>query len=105
MSPNERFFKEGEMIKWMPQEEIERSFLLEYERTVSADNVVVIENKEYEVNYHYANQKITLRYSFDLSKVYVVDKDDGSLKEIKLLDKASNGYIKREKIRLGDIES
>ena len=105
MSPNERFFKEGEMIKWMSPEEIERSFLLEYERTVSADNIISIENKEYEVNYHYASSKITVRYSPDLSKVYVVDKEDNSLKEIKLLDKTANGYIKREKIRLSDIES
>ena len=47
MSPNERFFKEGEMIKWMSPEEIERAFLLEYERTVSADNIISIENQEY----------------------------------------------------------
>ena len=44
-------------------------------------------------------------YSPDLSKVYVLDKEDNSLKEIKLLDKTANGYIKREKIRLSDIES
>lgn len=105
MSPNERFFKEGEIIKWMSKEEIERSFLLEYERTVSSDNIISLENKEYEVNYHYANQKITIRYSPDLSKVYVVDKEDGSLSEIKLLDKKANGYTKREKIRLSDVES
>ena len=105
MSPNDRFFREGEMIKWMSKEEIDRSFLLEYERTVSPDNVINLENKEYEVNYHYASQKITVRYSPDLSKVYVVDKEDGSLKEIKLLDKRANGYTKREKIRLSDIES
>ena len=104
MSPNDRFFREGEMIKWMSKEEIDRSFLLEYERTVSPDNVINLENKEYEVNYHYASQRITVRYSPDLSKVYVVDREDGSLKEIKLLDKRANGYTKREKIRLSDIE-
>ena len=33
-----------------------------------------------------------------------VDKEDGSLREIKLLDKRANGYTKREKIHLSDIE-
>ena len=78
---------------------------MEYERTVSPDNVINLENRQYELNYHYADQKIIVRYSPDLSRVYVVDREDGSLKEIKLLDKRANGNKKREKIRLSDIES
>lgn len=104
MSPNDRFYKESELIIEMSDDEIERSFLLEIERKVSSDGIIYIENKEYEVDYHYQNQKVLLRYSHDLSKVYLVDKDDGSLKEIKLLDKKSNSIIKRNKIKLSDIE-
>ena len=100
MSPNDRFYKESNIIIEMSQEKIEKSFLLELERTVTPDSVIKIDNIEYEVDYHYQNQKILLRYSPDLSKVYVVDKSDDSLKEIKLLDKISNSGVKREKISL-----
>lgn len=103
MSPNDRFYKESNIIIEVDQETIEKSFLLELERKVSPDNVVIIDNKEYEVDYHYQNQKILLRYSPDLSKVYVVDKNDDSLKEIKLLDKKSNSSVKRKKISLSEI--
>lgn len=103
MSPNDRFYKESNIIIEMSQEKIEKSFLLELERTVTPDSVIKIDNIEYEVDYHYQNQKILLRYSPDLSKVYVVDKSDDSLKEIKLLDKISNSGVKREKISLSEI--
>lgn len=103
MSPNDRFYKESNTIIEMSQEKIDKSFLLELERTVSPDSVIKIDNIEYEVDYHYQSQKVLLRYSPDLSKVYVVDKSDDSLKEIKLLDKISNSGVKREKISLSEI--
>lgn len=103
MSPNDRFYKESNIIIEMSQEKIEKSFLLELERTVTPDSVIKIDNIEYEVDYHYQSQKVLLRYSPDLSKVYVVDKSDDSLKEIKLLDKKSNSSVKREKISLSEI--
>ena len=103
MTPNDRFYKESNIIIEIDQESIEKSFLLELERKVSPDSVVIIDNKEYEVDYHYQNQRILLRYSPDLSKVYIVDKNDDSLKEIKLLDKKSNSSIKRKKISLSEI--
>ena len=88
------------MIKRLTDEQIETSFLLEYERRVSADNVVMIDETEYEVDYKYSKQRITLRYSPDLSKIYVVDKNTSELTEIKLLNKHDNSVIKREKIKL-----
>lgn len=103
MSPNDRFYKESNIIIEMDQESIERSFLLELERKVSSDSVVMIDSREYEVDYHYQNQRVLLRYSPDLSKVYIVDKDDDSLKEIKLLDKKTNSSVKRKKISLSGI--
>ena len=74
--------------------------MLEYERRVSADNVIVINETEYEVPYIYAKQKITLRYSSDFESVYVVNKDSNELTPINLLNKHDNSHIKREKIRL-----
>ena len=100
LSPQDRFFKESHIIKRLTSEQIETSFLLEYERRVSADNVVMINETEYEVDYRYSKQKIILRYSPDLSKAYVVDKNTGELTEIKLLNKHDNSLVKRKKVKL-----
>ena len=99
-TPEDRFYEEGCIIKRLPDEAIDTSFLLEYDRRVSADNVIVINETEYEVPYIYAKQKITLRYSADFETVYVVNKDTGELNQIKLLNKHDNSHIKREKVRL-----
>ncbi len=64
---------ESTLIIRMSDQEVERSFLLEIERKVSNDSVIVIDEKEYEVNYKYQGQKLLIRYSPDLKKVYVVD--------------------------------
>ena len=103
LSPSDRFFKESSLIIRKTDEEIERDFVIEIERKVSPDSVIVIDDKEYEVDYHYQGQKITIRYTPDLKNIYIVDKQDNSLKQIKLLDKHSNAHIKREKIKLTDI--
>ena len=63
MTPQDRFFKESHLIKRLSDEQIDQYFLLEYERRVTADNVVMIYEVEYEVEYRYSRQKITLRYS------------------------------------------
>lgn len=99
LSPQERFFNESNLIIRMSDEEIERDFLLEEKRKVSADSVIQLNNEFYDVDFHYANQEITIRYSPDLSKIYVVDEYDRSLTEIKLLDKHANSKIKREKVQ------
>lgn len=98
--PITRFFEEATIIKRLSDDEIEKAFLLEYERRVSADNVIVIDGIEYEVPYKYAKQRITLRYSPNFEKVYVIDKTTNDLTPIKLLNKNDNSHIKREKIKL-----
>ena len=65
MSPQERFFQEPELICRLPAEQIESSILLEIERSVSTDSVIVIDQVEYEVDYRFAKQRITLRYTPD----------------------------------------
>ena len=49
-SPQERFFQKAELISHLPDEQIDSSFLLEIERRVSADSVIVIDQVEYEVD-------------------------------------------------------
>ena len=78
---------------------IESSFLLEAERRVSADCVIVMDQIEYEVDYRFAKQRITLRYSPDIEKIFVVEADD-SLTPIRLLNKQENSMVKRDKVRL-----
>lgn len=99
ISPQERFFQEPELIKRLSDERIEKSFLLEIERRVSADSVVVIDQVEYEVDYRFAKQRITLRYSPDMENIFVLEAD-GSLSPVHLLNKQENSKIKRDKVRL-----
>ena len=98
-TPQDRFFSESQLIRRIPQEQIETSFLLEIERRVSADSVVVIDHVEYEVDYRFAKRRITLRYSPDMSDIYVVEADS-SLTPIRLLNKQENASVKRDKVRL-----
>lgn len=57
----DRFFSEPEQIIRLSQTDIDHSFLLEIERTVSADSVIVIDHTEYEVDYRFAKRRIRLR--------------------------------------------
>lgn len=98
-SPQERFFEEPELIRRLCTEQIEGSFLLEIERRVSADCVITIDQVEYEVDYRFAKQKVTLRYSPDMENIYVVE-PDGTLTSIRLLNKQENAVVKREKVHL-----
>lgn len=98
-SPEERFFSEPEYIRRISDEQIESSFLLEIERRVSADSVITIDQVEYEVDYRFAKQRITLRYSPDMDEIYVVE-HDGTLTPIRILNKQENSTVKREKVRL-----
>lgn len=98
-SPQERFFSEPEYIRRISDEQIEGSFLLEIERRVSADSVIVIDQIEYEVDFRFAKQRITLRYSPDMKDIYVVEYD-GTLSPIRILNKQENSVAKREKVRL-----
>lgn len=99
MSPQDRFFSEPEQIRRLPSDEIDKDFLLEIERRVSADCVIVIDQIEYEVDYRFARQRIRLRYSPDMKDIFVVE-TDGTLTPIRLLNKTENALVKREKVHL-----
>lgn len=98
-SPQDRFFSEPEKTRRLEMQKIEESFLLELERRVSADSVIVIDGVECEVDFRFAKQRITLRYSPDMKDIFVVE-HDGSLTPIRLLNKQENASVKREKIHL-----
>lgn len=96
MSPQDRFFSEPEQIRRLSEEDIDKDFLLEIERRVSADSVIVIDQIEYEVDYRFARQRIRLRYSPDMKEIFIVE-TDGTLTPIRLLNKTENALIKRKK--------
>lgn len=98
-TPQERFFSEPGQIRRLPQEQLDKDFLLEIERRVSADSVIVIDQVEYEVDFRFAKQRIRLRYSPDMKEIFIVEPDN-SLTPIRLLNKQENAEVKREKIRL-----
>ena len=96
-SPLDRFLEEIDYIIRIPIEKIETDFLLEITRKVSVDNVIKIDEKEYEVSdSFYANKRITIRYDSELKNIYLVDND--KLVSIKLLNKKENSYKRRKKI-------
>ena len=98
-SPQERFFSEPECFHRLPEDELDKNFLLEIERRVSADSVIVIDQAEYEVDCRFAKQHIKLRYSPDLKNIFIVEADR-TLTPIRLLNKTENAFAKREKIHL-----
>lgn len=89
-TPQDRFYEEGHLIIRIDETKINDIFLLETERKVSIDGIVFIENQEYEVDYRYAGQKLLLRYSPDLSRIYSVNRKTGELDEIHVLNKHAN---------------
>lgn len=99
LSPQDRFFSEPDHIRCLSDEEIEKDFLLEIERRVSSDSVIVIDQIEYEVDCRFAKQRIKLRYSPDFEDIFIME-SDGTLTPIRLLNKTENAFIKREKIHL-----
>ena len=71
-TPDERFFSEPDYIRRLTMEEIEKSFLLELDRKVSADCVISIDDIEYEVDSKYARKHVKLRYPADMREIYLV---------------------------------
>ena len=98
-SPQDRFFSESGLIRRLSQVEIDQAFLLEIERRVSSDSVIVIDQIEYEVDYRFAKQRIRLRYSPDMKEIFITE-TDGTLTPIRLLNKQENAFVKREKLHL-----
>lgn len=99
-TPSDRFFSESDLIRRLPEDTADKTFLLEIERRVSADNVIVIGQVEYEVPARFAKQRIKLRYSPDMEEIYVVEQDGAVLTPIKLLNKTDNSMMKRERVFL-----
>ena len=93
-TPQERFFSEPEQIRRLPPEQLDKDFLLEIERRVSSDSVILIDQVEYEVDFRFAKQRIRLRYSPDMKDIFIVEPDN-TLTPIRLLNKQENADVNR----------
>ena len=104
LTPDGRFFSEPGYIRRLTAEEIEKNFLLEVDRRVSADCVITIDNVEYEVESRYARKRVKLRYAADMKTIYLVE-DNNTYTPIRLLNKQENALVKRSKIYLSGGEA
>lgn len=96
LTPMERYLKEADLVKKLDETSLEKDFLFEIERRVSIDNIVVIDNKEYEVPAVYSSKKVRIKYLDPKDGVFMIDGDKQI--EIKPLDKKANA--KRVRISL-----
>lgn len=88
LTPMERYLKEVDLVKKLDETSLEKDFLFEIERRVSVDNIVTIDNKEYEVPAVYSSKKVRIKYLDPEDGVFIVDNDKQV--EIKPLDKKAN---------------
>ena len=97
-------YDQSSRIRRLSSEELEKDFLLEVDRRVSADCVITIDNMEYEVESRYARKRVKLRYTADMKTIYLVE-DGNVFKPIRLLNKKENALVKRNKIYLSGGEA
>lgn len=102
LTPMERYLKEVELVKRIDEYSLEKDFLFEIERRVSIDNIVVIDNKEYEVPAIYSSKKVKIKYLDPKDGVFIVDNDKQI--EIKPLDKKANAKRVRISLQGGNNE-
>lgn len=97
-TPIERKDEDLTNIIYINDEKIENDFLFEIERRVSFDCVVLVDTREYQTPAKFANRKkVKIKYSFDYSKVIIID-DDGREYELEPLNKIDNSMVKRSRL-------
>lgn len=100
LSPHDRFFSESKYIRRLSDDQIDKLFLLEDTRRVSADCVIRVNKTDYETDSRFAKEKVNIRYVPDMSAVYIEDKD-GALIPVKQLNKHENALTKRKEYLFG----
>lgn len=95
-TPIERRDVDLNNIIYLTEDSLNTNFLFEVERRVSFDCVVILDQKEFQTPAKFANRKkVKIKYSFDFSKVLIVDENNQEF-EIKELNKVENSKVKRK---------
>lgn len=94
-TPKERYLKDTEVIKFLPDEQISNSFLHRVTRKVNNDATIRIKCLTFEVSQKYIGQKINVRYSAEnLEEAYIFD-ELKKVETIYQLRRVDNSKIKR----------
>lgn len=97
MTPRERFMKDAEFIRFMPKEELDKAFLLRYERKVRTDSTVQLNRMKYEVPADYMREKVLICLDpSDPEKAWVEDPWTKEYTAIKKLHKVENAKVPRK---------
>jgi hypothetical protein len=102
-SPMDRYFSEPGRFRHLKENEAKHAFLLQLERRVSNDGVIMVGNVLYEVDPHFAKQKVIIRFPPDMEEIFIVTKE--GLHPLRLLDKHENAAVKRDKVHLSGKEA
>ena len=95
-TPNNRWFKDFNLVKKIDNENIDEYFLHTTHSTIRSDSIAKIKSHEYEVNSKYVGKKICVKYNpYDLSEIYIYE-DNKYVETAPLVKKVDNSKIKRK---------
>ena len=95
-TPNQRFFDQAELIKYLDATDLNEAFMVKFERQASIDRVVTINNIEYELEPIFANKKVKFIATSDYQEIYAINPTTNSKHPIKLLNKTANAKMNRK---------
>lgn len=103
-TPREIYRASLDLIKYKPAEAIDKAFLNRITRTVRTDATISLDTTYYEVPQKYIRRRIKLRYlPDDLSKLFIVNKNNEIVETVYPLKKVDNSKIKRKAIDYSEI--
>lgn len=92
--PWSRFLQDKERFRRIHEIQLERAFLHTVTRKVANDATIQLHTKVFETSQNYIGQRIEIKYMYDLSVVYLVDKEQYLV--LQEVDKQANANIKRK---------
>ena len=95
-TPNQRFFDQADLIKYLDINEFNEAFMVRFERQASIDRVVTINSIEYELDPIFANKKVKFMATSDYKEIYAINPHTGIKLPVKLLDKTANAKMSRK---------
>ena len=95
-TPNQRFFDQADLIKYLDTNEFNEAFIVRFERQASIDRVVTINSIEYELDPIFANKKVKFMATSDYKEIYAINPHTGIKLPVKLLDKTANAKMSRK---------
>lgn len=95
-TPNQRFFDQADLIKYLDTNEFNEAFMVRFERQASIDRVVTINSIEYELDPIFANKKVKFMATSDYKEIYAINPHTGIKLPVKLLDKTANAKMSRK---------